>query len=143
MLLSAPPPEDLFEKTCHFADSGAYSRETLVHPTRVIQFLVGVRGKNETMAIGGPWYCSLTLYPIYCLILLNGLLCRSPSLDGPDPEGSPLLQSTSCSRLYADDDEPYWMSMADLSYLLENHYLPTLFVFLEVIYRVFCPKYSR
>ena len=56
MLLSAPPPEDLFEKTCHFADSGAYSRETLVHPTRVIQFLVGVRGKNETMAIGGPWY---------------------------------------------------------------------------------------
>ena len=59
MLLSAPPPEDLFEKTCHFADSGAYSRETLVHPTRVIQFLVGVRGKNETMAIGGPWYESL------------------------------------------------------------------------------------
>ena len=68
MLLSAPPPEDLFEKTCHFADSGAYSRETLVHPTRVIQFLVGVRGKNETMAIGGPW---------------------SPSLDGADPEGDP------------------------------------------------------
>ena len=22
MLLSAPPPEDLYEKTCHFADSG-------------------------------------------------------------------------------------------------------------------------
>ena len=89
MLLSAPPPEDLFEKTCHFADSGAYSRETLVHPTRVIQFLVGVRGKNETMAIGGPWYDSFT-YPILldftdCFLLL----CRSPSLDGPDPEGDP------------------------------------------------------
>ena len=66
MLLSAPPPEDLFEKTCHFADSGAYSRETLVHPTRVIQFLVGVRGKNETMAIGGPWYDSFT-YPNYAV----------------------------------------------------------------------------
>ena len=39
-----------------------------MHPTRVIQFLVGVRGKNETMAIGGPW---------------------SPSLDGADPEGDP------------------------------------------------------
>ena len=25
MLLSAPPPEDLFEKTCHFADSGERS----------------------------------------------------------------------------------------------------------------------
>ena len=42
---------------CPFA--GPFSRETLVHPTRVIQFLVGVRGKNETMAIGGPWSPSL------------------------------------------------------------------------------------
>ena len=53
--------------------TGAYSRETLVHPTRVIQFLVGVRGKNETMAIGGPW---------------------SPSLDGADPEVSLAIDSS-------------------------------------------------
>ncbi|CAG5106108.1 Similar to ccar1: Cell division cycle and apoptosis regulator protein 1 (Xenopus laevis) [Cotesia congregata] len=39
-----------------------------VHPTRLINFLVGLRGKNETMAIGGPW---------------------SPSLDGPNPEKDP------------------------------------------------------
>lgn len=26
-----------------------------IHPSRLISFLVGVRGKNETMAIGGPW----------------------------------------------------------------------------------------
>jgi len=39
-----------------------------LHPARAINFLVGVRGKNETMAIGGPW---------------------SPSLDGPDPEADP------------------------------------------------------
>ena len=33
-----------------------------------MQFLVGVRGKNEAMAIGGPW---------------------SPSLDGPNPASDP------------------------------------------------------
>ena len=26
MLLSAPPPEDLYEKTCHFADSGEFKQ---------------------------------------------------------------------------------------------------------------------
>ena len=48
--------------------SGATNRDNLVHPTRAIQFLVGTRGKNETLAIGGPW---------------------SPSLDGPNPESDP------------------------------------------------------
>lgn len=64
MLLASPSIEELYEKTCHLADSG-HSRDHLIHPTRALQFLVGVRGKNETMAIGGPW---------------------SPSLDGPNPE---------------------------------------------------------
>ena len=41
-----------------------------------MQFLVGVRGKNETMAIGGPW---------------------SPSLDGPNPDTDPSVsKATSC-----------------------------------------------
>ena len=44
---------------------GYHNRDSLIHPTRAMQFLVGVRGKNETMAIGGPW---------------------SPSLDGPNPD---------------------------------------------------------
>ena len=48
--------------------SGATNRDNLVHPTRAIQFLVGTRGKNETLAIGGPW---------------------SPSLDGLHPESDP------------------------------------------------------
>jgi hypothetical protein len=43
-------------------------RDNLVHPTRALKFLVGLKGKSETMAIGGPW---------------------SPSLDGADPANDP------------------------------------------------------
>merc|ERR1719273_2730527 len=68
MLLALPPPDVLIEKTCQLAESSATNRDNLVHPTRAIQFLVGTRGKNETLAIGGPW---------------------SPSLDGPNPESDP------------------------------------------------------
>ena len=39
-----------------------------MHPTRALKFLVGLKGKSETMAIGGPW---------------------SPSLDGADPANDP------------------------------------------------------
>ena len=38
------------------------------HPNRQIRFLVGTKGKNELMGIGGAW---------------------SPSLDGPNPESNP------------------------------------------------------
>lgn len=38
-----------------------------IHPSRLINFLVGVRGKNETMAIGGPW--SKKLDGKTCLLL--------------------------------------------------------------------------
>lgn len=68
MLMAAPDPDTLIEKTCVLADGSLSSRDSLVHPTRAIQFLVGTRGKNETMAIGGPW---------------------SPSLDGDDPVKDP------------------------------------------------------
>ena len=68
MLMAAPSKDDLVEKTCVLADGSLNSRDSLIHPTRAIQFLVGTRGKNETMAIGGPW---------------------SPSLDGPNPESDP------------------------------------------------------
>ena len=59
---------DLFLLKSVFVSLGATNRDNLVHPTRAIQFLVGARGKNETIAIGGPW---------------------SPSLDGPNPESDP------------------------------------------------------
>ncbi|KAG5671839.1 hypothetical protein PVAND_002013 [Polypedilum vanderplanki] len=44
------------------------SEKDFIHPSRLISFLVGIRGKNETMAIGGPW---------------------SKKLDGENPEDDP------------------------------------------------------
>lgn len=63
MLLSLPSMEDIQRRCCSDDDD-------FVHPARLIRFLVGHRGsgKNETMAIGGPW---------------------SPSLDGDDPKSDP------------------------------------------------------
>lgn len=73
MLMSVPGMEDIFQKCCEMAeDKDKRDRDSeerdFVHPTRLINFLVGVRGKNETMAIGGPW---------------------SPSLDGENPQKDP------------------------------------------------------
>merc|ERR1712223_904410 len=68
MLMALPQPDELFQKTCQLGESSYHNRDSLIHPTRAIQFLVGVRGKNETMAIGGPW---------------------SPTLDGPNPGSDP------------------------------------------------------
>jgi len=66
MLLTMSTLDDIYHKTCALTDDPDNVRESFQHPTRLIQFLVGLRGKNEPMAIGGPW---------------------SPSLDGPDPVG--------------------------------------------------------
>ena len=63
MLLSLLPMDEFLRKCCPEDD-----KEDFVHPARLIRFLVGHRGKNETMAIGGPW---------------------SPSLDGADPKSDP------------------------------------------------------
>ena len=54
----------------NFSLAGSQSRDHLEHPSKVLQFLVGFRGKNETMAIGGPW---------------------SLALDGPNPESDPAV----------------------------------------------------
>ena len=56
--------EDFYEQCCSRPQDPSDVRENFQHPTRLINFLVGQKGKNEAMAIGGPW---------------------SPSLDGPDP----------------------------------------------------------
>ena len=67
MLLSTPPIEDLYHKSCALAEDPTDGQESFQHPTRLLQFLVGLKGK-EPMAIGGPW---------------------SPSLDGANPTGDP------------------------------------------------------
>lgn len=65
MLLSIPNLADLYNKC--FESSSDFGHHA-VHPSRVISFLVGLRARNEPMAIGGPW---------------------SPSLDGENPEEDP------------------------------------------------------
>ncbi|XP_031842113.1 cell division cycle and apoptosis regulator protein 1 isoform X1 [Nomia melanderi] len=67
MLISMPAMEEIYKRCCGVSEDRDPDRD-YVHPTRLINFLVGLRGKNETMAIGGPW---------------------SPSLDGPNPEKDP------------------------------------------------------
>lgn len=68
MLLSCPNLEDLYHKSCALAEDNPDLQDAFVHPTRLINFLVGLKGKNETMAIGGPW---------------------SPTLDGQNPGSDP------------------------------------------------------
>lgn len=68
MLMSVPPMPDFYRKC--FASPDEKDRDDLLHPSRLISFLVGVLGKNEPMVIGGAW---------------------SPSLDGPNPEKDPTV----------------------------------------------------
>ncbi|ELU05545.1 hypothetical protein CAPTEDRAFT_214786 [Capitella teleta] len=67
MLLSAPPSDELYHKSCALAEDPPDVQEAFQHPTRLLHFLVGLKGK-EPMAIGGPW---------------------SPSLDGAEPLKDP------------------------------------------------------
>lgn len=69
MLMGFPPIAELYHKSLglnsnHQQEERDDDRD-FIHPSRLINFLVGIRGKNETMAIGGPW---------------------SPSLDGENPQ---------------------------------------------------------
>ena len=70
MLLSSLTLDDLYHKSCALAEDTSDLREGFQHPTRLMQFLVGLKGKSEPMAIGGPW---------------------SPSLDGPNPLEDPCV----------------------------------------------------
>ncbi|XP_058799301.1 cell division cycle and apoptosis regulator protein 1-like isoform X2 [Phymastichus coffea] len=67
MLISMPAMEEIYKRCCGVTEDRDNDRD-YIHPTRLINFLVGLRGKNETMAIGGPW---------------------SPSLDGLNPDKDP------------------------------------------------------
>ncbi|XP_041970435.1 cell division cycle and apoptosis regulator protein 1-like [Aricia agestis] len=71
MLISMPTLESLYQK-CGLTkvdEKDKRSSKSTLHPTRLIKFLVGQKGKGgENFAIGGPW---------------------SPSLDGEDPQNDP------------------------------------------------------
>lgn len=58
-LLSVPSMQDLLKKCIIRAEDKDEKsidfEKDFIHPTRLISFLVGIRGKNESMAIGGPW----------------------------------------------------------------------------------------
>ncbi|OWK07530.1 CCAR1, partial [Cervus elaphus hippelaphus] len=70
MLMASPSMEDLYHKSCALAEDPQELRDGFQHPARLVKFLVGMKGKDEAMAIGGHW---------------------SPSLDGPDPEKDPFV----------------------------------------------------
>lgn len=63
MLMGVPPMADVYRKCFAAAEDGPRDikdgENAFIHPTRLINFLVGVRGKNEAMAIGGPWSAAL------------------------------------------------------------------------------------
>ncbi|CAH2071421.1 unnamed protein product, partial [Iphiclides podalirius] len=71
MLISMPTLESLYQK-CGLTKVDEKDKRTSkspLHPTRLIKFLVGQKGKGgENFAIGGPW---------------------SPSLDGENPQSDP------------------------------------------------------
>ncbi|XP_076450064.1 cell division cycle and apoptosis regulator protein 1-like isoform X2 [Babylonia areolata] len=102
MLLTSPNLGELYSKTCGLAQDDPESQESFQHPTRLLQFLVGTRGKNEPMAIGGPW---------------------SPSLDGPDPEDNPqvlIKTAIRCTKALTGIDLSkctQWYRFAEIRYL--------------------------
>jgi hypothetical protein len=64
MLLAMPSQNELYKRSCSFAEDAGMKENRYEHPAKILQFLVGSKGKHELMALGGPW---------------------SPSLDGPNP----------------------------------------------------------
>ncbi|MGH0159783.1 UNVERIFIED_CONTAM: hypothetical protein FKN15_065792 [Acipenser sinensis] len=101
MLLANPSLEELYHKSCALADDPQELREGFQHPARLIKFLVGMKGKDEAMSIGGHW---------------------SPSLDGANPEKDPsvLIKTAirSCKALTGIDLSlcTQWYRFAEIRY---------------------------
>jgi hypothetical protein len=60
MLMATPALMEIYKKCLAKAEDVDAEKveedeREFKHPTRLISFLVGLRGKNETMAIGGAW----------------------------------------------------------------------------------------
>ncbi|KAL8587387.1 hypothetical protein ACOMHN_062121 [Nucella lapillus] len=102
MLLTSPTLIEFYTKTSSMAQDEPDQQESFQHPTRLLQFLVGTRGKNEPMAIGGPW---------------------SPSLDGADPEDNPqvlIKTAIRCTKALTGIDLSkctQWYRFAEIRYL--------------------------
>ncbi|KAL7643954.1 UNVERIFIED_CONTAM: hypothetical protein RMT77_005966 [Armadillidium vulgare] len=101
MLMAVPPLEDIYRRSCALSEDSSELKSCFVHPTRLINFLVGLKGKNETMAIGGYW---------------------SPSLDGQNPDKDPnvLIQTAirTCKALTGVDLSgcTTWYRFAEIYY---------------------------
>ncbi|XP_070608281.1 cell division cycle and apoptosis regulator protein 1 isoform X2 [Erythrolamprus reginae] len=101
MLMASPSMEDLYHKSCALAEDSQEIRDGFQHPARLIKFLVGMKGKDEAMAIGGHW---------------------SPSLDGPDPEKDPsvlIKTAIRCCRALTGIDLSVctqWYRFAEIRY---------------------------
>ncbi|KAJ6661594.1 hypothetical protein lerEdw1_013833 [Lerista edwardsae] len=101
MLMASPSMEDLYHKSCALAEDPQEVRDGFQHPARLIKFLVGMKGKDEAMAIGGHW---------------------SPSLDGPDPEKDPsvlIKTAIRCCRALTGIDLSVctqWYRFAEIRY---------------------------
>ncbi|XP_048378847.1 cell division cycle and apoptosis regulator protein 1-like isoform X2 [Stegostoma tigrinum] len=68
ILLSCPDLQKLYSQACTLAEAPKETADVPQHPNKLIKFLVGMKGKEEAVLIGGPW---------------------SPSLDGLSPEKDP------------------------------------------------------
>ncbi|GCB64325.1 cell division cycle and apoptosis regulator protein 1-like isoform X1 [Scyliorhinus torazame] len=68
ILLSCPDLQKLYHQTCTLAEAPKETAEVPQHPTKLIKFLVGMKGQEAAGLIGGSW---------------------SPSLDGPCPDKDP------------------------------------------------------
>ncbi|CAN7993366.1 unnamed protein product [Ixodes hexagonus] len=105
MLLSAPALEELYQQSCALAEESEEGRLGSMHPARILSFLVGLKGKSETVALGGPW---------------------SPSLDGPNPARDPrvLIRTAvrTCRALTGIDLSActQWYRFAEICYRRES-----------------------
>lgn len=110
MLMACPPIVDLYQKC--FEDDENDNEQNTVHPSRLISFLVGTRGRNEPMAIGGPW---------------------SPSLDGENPDKDPAVLIRTAIRTCKA------LTGVDLSQCTQWYVFPGIF---RAIFRILLRKYA-
>uniref|UniRef100_S4R9W0 Cell division cycle and apoptosis regulator 1 n=1 Tax=Petromyzon marinus TaxID=7757 RepID=S4R9W0_PETMA len=100
-LIASPSLDEIYQKSCVLAEVLDEAKETFQHPARLIKFLVGQKGKDEAMAIGGPW---------------------SPSLDGPNPDMDPsvlIKTAVRCTRALTGIDLStctQWYRFAEIRY---------------------------
>ncbi|XP_078285210.1 cell division cycle and apoptosis regulator protein 1-like isoform X2 [Rhinoraja longicauda] len=131
ILLSCPDLLELYRQTCTMAEAPKERAEPSQHATKLIKFLVGMKGQEEAMAIGGSW---------------------SPSLDGPGPDKDPrvLIKTAIRTTKFLTGIDlsvcTQWFRFAEIRYLhpeelCEGRLLParveTVVVFLPDVWHCF------